>query len=195
MFQEFPSITYLNHELTEIRLTADEQGLQTRFCVFGSPYSPRKGTWAFGYSPQEAVAIWKKIPDNTDILITHTPPQGHCDRRNNGNMDGCDELLQALARTKPFLHVCGHIHDARGAERISWDSTVKNGEEALDESRMLEVPPTIKDMNMKPCQEQKTMVINAAIMATSWPYKSRGGSMYQQPIVVDLDLPTGDNSS
>lgn len=188
MFQDFPSITYLDHEMAEIQLAADHEGLQARFRVFGSPYSPSKGPWAFGYSPEEAEALWEKIPDSTDVLITHTPPLGHCDRRSNGNQDGCEELLRTLARTRPRLHICGHIHDARSAELISWDSTVASNEMRVRESRVLNVVPTAKGVSTRLGQEQ-TIIANAAVMATSWPYRSRGGSVYQQPIVVDLDLP------
>ncbi|KAL8842347.1 MAG: hypothetical protein Q9176_002736 [Flavoplaca citrina] len=37
---------------------------------------------------------------------------------------------------------------------------------------------------------RETCVVNAAIMATSWPHKAVNGSKYNKPIVVDLDLPT-----
>lgn len=37
---------------------------------------------------------------------------------------------------------------------------------------------------------RETCVVNAAMMATSWPHKAVNGSKYNKPIVVDLDLPT-----
>ncbi|KAL9009910.1 MAG: hypothetical protein Q9180_009353, partial [Flavoplaca navasiana] len=37
---------------------------------------------------------------------------------------------------------------------------------------------------------RETCVVNAAIMATSWPHKAVNGSKYNKPMVVDLDLPT-----
>lgn len=36
---------------------------------------------------------------------------------------------------------------------------------------------------------QETCVINAAIMASSWPYKANAGHKYNKPIVIDIDLP------
>lgn len=36
---------------------------------------------------------------------------------------------------------------------------------------------------------KETCIINAAIMASSWPYKSRDSRKHNKPIVVDLDLP------
>ncbi|PSK60194.1 hypothetical protein B9Z65_1092 [Elsinoe australis] len=45
-----PSITFLNHTSTTIRLTSPT-GPQTTFRVFASPLSPTIGTWAFSYPP------------------------------------------------------------------------------------------------------------------------------------------------
>lgn len=36
---------------------------------------------------------------------------------------------------------------------------------------------------------RETCCINAAIMASSWPYKSRNSRRYTKPIIVDIDLP------
>lgn len=37
---------------------------------------------------------------------------------------------------------------------------------------------------------RETCVVNAAMMATSWPYKVVHGNKYNKPIVVDINLPT-----
>ncbi|ESA42654.1 Ser/Thr protein phosphatase [Neurospora crassa OR74A] len=96
-----------------------------------------------------AKEIWSSIPPDTDIIVTHTPPYGHCDlgvvRGSDGSDDGgspsktgvtggeeaetrtetdrhlgCQSLLQRLSVVRPRLHVCGHVHRARGAERVRW---------------------------------------------------------------------------
>jgi hypothetical protein len=36
---------------------------------------------------------------------------------------------------------------------------------------------------------RETCVVNAAIMASSWPHKGVGGKKFNKPIVVDIDLP------
>lgn len=127
------SITYLLNSSATIRLTRPD-GPGTIFTVFGSPYSPEYGTWAFMYpqsahepsapgsdSAAEVVPtagdLWAAIPLSTDILVTHTPAYGHCD-----DSHGCYELRRALARVRPRLHVCGHVHQGRGAERVKWDT-------------------------------------------------------------------------
>ncbi|AEO63203.1 uncharacterized protein THITE_2042414 [Thermothielavioides terrestris NRRL 8126] len=121
-----PTITYLQHRSATIRLSRPD-GPGTEFTVFGSPYSPEYGTWAFMYprpdqgsaavgSPN-AAELWAAIPPDTDILVTHTPAYSHCD-----DSLGCRDLRAALAMVRPRLHVCGHVHQARGAERVRWDT-------------------------------------------------------------------------
>lgn len=124
-----PSITYLQHDSATVRLT-DPRGPGTEFTVFGSPYSPKFGTWAFMYdrpdqasepgaalaTSQSVAELWAAIPSDIDILVTHTPAFTHCD-----DTSGCRDLRMALARVRPRLHVCGHVHQARGAERVRWN--------------------------------------------------------------------------
>ena len=49
------------------------------------------------------------IPEDTDVLITHTPPFGVLDYDDNINY-GSEELLIRIATVKPHLHLFGHIH-------------------------------------------------------------------------------------
>ncbi|KAK2780628.1 hypothetical protein FQN53_001103 [Emmonsiellopsis sp. PD_33] len=119
LFSNSSSITYLNHESATIRLSNPE-GPRTVFKIFGSPYSPYCGKWAFLYSPEEAPAFWSQIPADTDIVLTHTPPHSHRDKNEHGNL-GCEYLRQALWRIRPRLAVCGHVHDGRGYDRVRWD--------------------------------------------------------------------------
>lgn len=120
LFKNHPSITFLNHESAEIRLVK-EGSARTKFKVFGSPYSPSCGLWAFGYSAEEAPTLWDQIPLGTDITITHTPPKYHCDNTKARGSTGCESLRQALWHVRPRLAVCGHVHEGRGADRVLWD--------------------------------------------------------------------------
>ncbi|KAK3308271.1 Metallo-dependent phosphatase-like protein [Chaetomium strumarium] len=130
------TITYLQHSSATVRLTRPD-GPCTEFKVFGSPYCPEYGTWAFMYkyprpglgaeasrsddSPTaanpSAAELWAAIPPDTDILVTHTPAYTHCD-----DSFGCENLREALAKVRPRVHVCGHVHQGRGAERVRWDT-------------------------------------------------------------------------
>lgn len=119
------SITFLNHESVEIRLTK-EGGPRTTFKAFGSPYSPAKGRWAFGYTPEQASSLWDKIPLDTQVVVTHTPPKYHCDESKDSGAAGCETLRQTLWRVRPCLAICGHVHQGRGAERVLWDLGYSN---------------------------------------------------------------------
>lgn len=125
LIKEYPSITYLNHESTHIYLKR-EDGPRTKFKVFGSPYSPANGLWAFGYPPEHASLLWDQIHLDTDIVITHTPPKYHCDESRHQEASGCGILRETLWRVRPSLAICGHVHEGRGAERILWDLDCPN---------------------------------------------------------------------
>ncbi|KAF2503334.1 Metallo-dependent phosphatase [Lophium mytilinum] len=125
LLAESPSLTYLQHQSASIRLRSPT-GPHTRFTVFGSPYSPTLCQWAFQYAEADAAELWDAIPEDTDVVITHTPPRNHCDAAGAGHSRGCEGLRRRLWRVRPRLAVCGHIHEGRGAERVRWDG---NGEE------------------------------------------------------------------
>lgn len=125
LFKKYPSITYLNHESSHIYLKR-EDGPRTSFKVFGSPYSPANGIWAFSYPPEHASLLWDQIRLDTDIVITHTPPKYHCDESRYNGASGCKTLRETLWRVRPSLAICGHVHEGRGAERILWDLDCQN---------------------------------------------------------------------
>ena len=250
------SIVYLCHESAVIRLTRPE-GPNTVFKVFGSPYSPSsssggKGNWAFGYeTADDAAILWNQIPMDTDLVVSHTPPHLHRDRRMTGGPVGCQILRQVLHRVRPKLAVCGHVHESRGYERVRWSSSPASssssagGETETEgqvivavETGVLPLPGSKKqslvDLTGKTTRRldnewwsldgdwttsfssctntrtgnpqmtgqeghdngghairarrrEETCIINAAIMATSWPH--RGGKRFNTPIVVDLECP------
>jgi Icc-related predicted phosphoesterase len=76
---------------------------------------------AFGCSSaEERRTLYASIPQGTDILITHCPPHGVLDVefRSGGLHRGCPELLAAVQRVKPQVHIFGHVHSSRGAQRV-----------------------------------------------------------------------------
>jgi hypothetical protein len=128
------TLTYLLHESRTFQLTSPT-GPRTTFSVFGSPWSPAwGGAWAFQYPPSNnpfetnhaAKTLWGAIPLDTDIVITHGPAHTHCDESRSREAAGCEILRQQLWRVRPRLALCGHIHEARGAERVRWDLESKN---------------------------------------------------------------------
>lgn len=120
LLQNSSSIIWLRHESTVIKLLSPD-GPRTTFKVFGSPFSPEKGMWAFGYKSYEAGELWSKIPLDTDIVVTHTPLKYHCDETREREAAGCEALRQALWRVRPRMSICGHVHEGRGVQRVNWD--------------------------------------------------------------------------
>ncbi|CEJ82715.1 Putative Phosphoesterase [[Torrubiella] hemipterigena] len=98
---------------TSVTLTMDEG---RTISVYGSPWTPQFGTFAFQYPPIREV--WPNtIPDDTDIVVTHGPPLGHLDLEGKG----CPQLLHEVKRVRPKLVVFGHIHAGRGRDVITYD--------------------------------------------------------------------------
>lgn len=82
---------------------------------YGSPFSPRFGNWAFPLNAgKDDEEKWAKIPNDTDILITHGPPLWIGDRCGNGDRAGSPALYKRVLEIRPKVHVFGHIHEAYG---------------------------------------------------------------------------------
>ncbi|KAJ7201585.1 Metallo-dependent phosphatase-like protein [Mycena pura] len=109
------NITYLESE--EYRFRVRDGGRE--WSVYGSPWSPNFGDWAFGYEREDGAALVSKFPQ-TDILLTHGPPRNILDLTNRGVLAGCAALSARVEELRPRLHVFGHIHEARGAYLHRW---------------------------------------------------------------------------
>jgi Icc-related predicted phosphoesterase len=83
--------------------------------IWGSPVTPLCGG-AFGLSSaKDRKRLYSRIPQDIDILVSHGPPFGILDTAPiSGSHEGCRELLDAVTRVSPKLHVFGHIHAASG---------------------------------------------------------------------------------
>lgn len=77
---------------------------------YGTAWQPECGTWAFGLPRGEACrAAFEAIPEDTDVLVTHTPPVGYGDFCNDHL--GCVDLCYRVAEIQPKYHLFGHIHE------------------------------------------------------------------------------------
>lgn len=188
------TITYLTHISRTIRLNSP-QGPQTTFTIFGSPSSPINPAHspdftAFQYPvpPQtpNPPRLWDDVAPGTDIIVTHTPPHTHLDERKPGLHTGCPSLLNALQRIRPRLAVCGHVHEGRGAEHITWGP---GGADAVEP--WVDPAPEGRKMCLVDLRRRvagvETCVVNCAVMARSYP--QGGHARLNKPIVVDVELP------
>ena len=108
-----PNVFYLENNFIEI----------DQIKIWGSPITPSFGYgWAFnkdrGYDINQ---IWNWIPNDTDIVITHGPIYGYCDRTSREGLNvGCADLYHRLNEVRPQLHFSGHIHEAYGYRQTNW---------------------------------------------------------------------------
>ncbi|MFK7978501.1 MAG: metallophosphatase domain-containing protein [Saprospiraceae bacterium] len=83
--------------------------------IWGSPVQPRFFDWAFNRDRGADIdRHWQLIPENTDILLTHGPPQGILDKTSQGLEVGCEMLLTRIEQIQPKYNIFGHIHEAYG---------------------------------------------------------------------------------
>ncbi|KAL2832564.1 Metallo-dependent phosphatase-like protein [Aspergillus cavernicola] len=106
--------------------------------IYGAPQIPAIVPFgpehAFTY-PAHHDAWSSTVPANTDILITHTPPQSHLDL-SPVYSTGCPFLLTEAWRVRPALHVFGHVHAAYGGEPVYWDEAQKAWERICASRRL-----------------------------------------------------------
>lgn len=104
--------------------------------IWGSPWTlrfeginPLCAAYCLKYD-SELAEKWKLIPDDTDILITHSPPYGIGDVIQRGASVGSRSLLDMCgtteSRVQPMLWVFGHIHECGGQKRQVGRTTLVN---------------------------------------------------------------------
>ena len=80
---------------------------------FGSPWSKIFYNWAFMLPENKLAEKWAKIPLDTNILITHSPPFGTLDYVLNRH-GGSETLANHIKQLKISHHIFGHIHESFG---------------------------------------------------------------------------------
>ena len=110
--------------------------------IWGSPHTPSFGDWSFMKDRAKLDKVWKHIPDDTDIGVTHGPPKGildsSFDRNNNIERCGCNALKKRMLDIQPTLVLFGHIHNCKdiinaGTLKLSaYDTVFSNGSVVTD---------------------------------------------------------------
>ncbi len=189
LFNSIPGLAYLQHSSAVIELP--DKGVSLN--VFGSPHSAEQqgGRYsAFQYAADDAVATWDAIPADTDVLITHTPPATVCDQSAHYTEGGCRALLEAVARVRPVLHICGHYHEGWGAETVRWAK--RSG--GKDISRLSWQDPgagnkklSLLDLTGKNGRAlekgMETAVVNASMVVRDL---KTGKKTFNKPVIVDI---------
>lgn len=109
-------VKYLQHSST--KLSFPSRG-NRELSFYGAPQIPQCGGEDFAFQYRRNDDAWSgTIPPETEVLVTHTPPQHHLDLPAGL---GCDFLLKEIWRVRPKVHIFGHVHAGYGRENVFWD--------------------------------------------------------------------------
>ncbi len=100
--------------------------------IWGSPWTttfPGMNPHCKAFTRQKDKSLeskWKLIPDDVDILVTHSPPWSIRDLTVDGRQVGSPSLMaHHITRLRPKLWVYGHIHEGYGQEsKHQWTPTI-----------------------------------------------------------------------
>ncbi|GFH58048.1 hypothetical protein CTEN210_14524 [Chaetoceros tenuissimus] len=107
-------------------------------------------------SPRNLSSSWRKLPMFCDILATHSPPHRILDKCYNGANAGCSAIrgkVERMIAGPPYLWLCGHIHEGRGAEKHAFglsprETLVVNGANANEgRATHIEAGPIVLDID------------------------------------------------
>ncbi|EDU50963.1 Ser Thr protein phosphatase family protein [Pyrenophora tritici-repentis] len=137
-----------------------------QFTVYASPYSPEFNGYAFAYEQDEDRfnVGGNSVPANINILMTHGPllfptnPEYQLDVSHDGKHCGCKKLADAVQRTKPRLHCFGHIHEGRGALRVSWADSEKDKSQCVSMERVQDNGAVVEQST-----RSESLLVNAAM--------------------------------
>lgn len=174
------SVIYLQDE--EVTIQTDEG---RKLKIYGSPYTPQFGNWAFQVPPIRD--IWShKVPRDVDILLTHGPPKWHLDH----NQAGCEFLNEELCRIRPKLVGFGHIHAGHGLERVVFDEvkrlfdSARNGKSGiwglLCMMALVMYADVLRHCGRGGGKAEETILVNAAVVG------GYNNQERREPIVVDI---------
>jgi uncharacterized protein len=97
----------------------------TQFYGLGAGVPITPWDWSFDLDDEQAAERLAGCPEGA-VLVVHSPPKGHCDQSSAGDHLGSEAILDAIETKRPKLAVCGHIHEAWGAEDQVGPTTVIN---------------------------------------------------------------------
>lgn len=119
-------------EQTQIRFTnaiyLQDSGVEIGGVKFwGSPWSPTFFNWYFmlDRGSDKMKRKREEIPEDTDILLTHSPPMYKLDFSTFGNEHaGCEQLRNRVDEIKPRYHIFGHMHAHNGMIRNDYTTFI-----------------------------------------------------------------------
>lgn len=129
MSTEWDRISYLQDSSVIVNLeelgTGRHEPSKTGIKFYGLPWQRRFYDWAFNLDEPELAEKYSKIPDDTDVIISHGPaqfygdavyPRKWHDEEKYPEIEhvGSPSLLKRIDEIQPKLLVTGHIHSGYG---------------------------------------------------------------------------------
>lgn len=75
------------------------------------------------------------------LFITHAPPYGtKTDQLPSGDHVGSKSLRKIIEELQPTLNICGHIHEARGTDKIGKTKIINPGELSHGYACLIKIP-------------------------------------------------------
>ena len=112
---------------------------------YGTPVQLEFCNWAFNRTEEKLAQYWEAIPDDTDVLITHSPPLGILDYSPMCGKVGSPSLLNEVTmRIKPKVHCFGHIHHSHGV--LEQDGTKFVNASVLNDNYKLVFEPIVVEI-------------------------------------------------
>lgn len=121
---------------------------------YGTPWCPDLYRWAFYGNHDRLTEIFRKIPQDVDVLLTHTPGS-MCNGTETSHFDngetrsfGCSELTSAVFARNIRRWICGHIHTGNHefSKLDNYAETLVANVSLIDESYMPAYTPTVFDI-------------------------------------------------
>jgi Icc-related predicted phosphoesterase len=112
--------------------------------IFGSPYTPPFYDWNFMLNEDQLARRYDEIPQDTQLLITHGPPNGILDQTHYDEHCGSVALLDRI-KCLPNLrvHAFGHIHESAGSKVL--DNVTFINACSVDSRYKIVHPPIVYD--------------------------------------------------
>jgi 3',5'-cyclic AMP phosphodiesterase CpdA len=133
-----------NHDFANLHYLQDSGVYTEGLSVWGTPWSLDFGPWAFMDNDKSLAQVYDEIPEGVDIVVSHTPMYGLCDRTADDYNAGSKYLRTRMQKVQPRLFVCGHIHEAYGHRRYG-NILIKNAS-LRDEYYNIKNSPIIVDL-------------------------------------------------
>jgi len=118
---DWKDLYYLQHSGVTLEFYSGRRELK----VYGAPQIPACGGEEFAFQYPRGHDAWSEtVPEDTDILVTHTPPKHHLDLP---VALGCEHLLNEVWGVQPLVHIFGHVHAGK-TDTLGW---LKSGKEIV----------------------------------------------------------------